>query len=174
VKSGGPDSFSSVSLVKEAAPGTNVGNDSQIYLSFANGTPTTSATADQNFLYSSGDASFTHTLLANSEDLTVYLVNYASQSNLSATLSGSGASYSASNVNLPLTPDGNHFYGVLNLAISGTAGETLTFTVTRPGDFGAIGIQAVSVVASVPEPAAVTLLATGVLSLLAYAWRKRK
>ena len=157
-KSGGPASFSDATITTDV--GMVISTDSMTYLSFSGGTPTASATADQNFIFghnAGGGVSFTHTLLAATEKLSVYLVTYNAMSDLTATLS-TGGSYSATDVALPLTDgDGTgagHSFGVLELTISGTVGETLTFSTTVNTAHGSgdpcSGIQA-SV--AVPEPA---------------------
>jgi hypothetical protein len=176
-KAGGPGVFSSMS-----GAGSLIGGDSQTYISYSGGVGGASATARREFNYGT-QLSFTYTLSAASETVSVYVVGYNALADLSATLSGdSTATWSLNKALLPYSIDGNntgalHTYGLVNLTISGTVGETLTFTITRENTSGGItggnvGIQAASVVAGVPEPTSMTLVVVGLFCLLAYAWRK--
>ena len=179
VKSGGAGSFSSVTAIGKTSDWTaGTGDDSQNYLSFSGGTPNASSTADRHFIYTTTSESFTHTLLATSETLTIYLTDAApnpiNSVDLTATLGSS--TYSAAKVTLPHAYDSSHTYGALCLTVSGTVGEVLTFTMTNEGgNNSSIGIQAATVtINSVPEPHTASLIGSGLFGLLAYAWRKQK
>lgn len=178
VKSGGAASFSNVTAIGKTSDWTaGTGDDSQNYLSFSGGTPTASSSADRHFVYTTTSESFTHTLLATSETLTIYLTDAGSNpiNSVSLTATLGNSTYSAAKVTLPYAYDSSHTYGVLALTVSGTVGEVLTFTMTNEGgENSSIGIQAATVtVGSLPEPNTAMLLGAGTIGLLAYAWRRR-
>jgi hypothetical protein len=179
-KAGGPASFSPI------ANGASVGTDSRIFLSFADGTPSSSATDERNFVFPQqtaiGTLSVFTTLFSPDETIQIYLTGFNSRGDFSASLS-SGATFSLTDQVLPYSDDGdgtgqNHTYGVLTLNISdATVGDVLTFTSMNDYDnvsdtfFGSIGIQAATATAITvaPEPGSVTLIAMGALvSLLVF------
>ena len=168
--SGGPNSFGTLtgsnlvdgyfssSTTIQPATGLN-------FLSFSGGTAVSSDTSNV-YAYSSftpSSFSFTQTLLGTSETMNVYLNAYNANHDISASLS-SGGSYANASATLPQSGQA----GVLTLNITGSPGDTLTFTDTgvSTGSFANIGIQAVTVTA-VPEPGVIGLLAAaGSLALL--------
>jgi hypothetical protein len=173
-KAGGPASFSPI------ANGASVGTDSRIFLSFEDGTPTSSTTDERNFVFPQqtalGTLSFDTTLFSPDETIQIYLAGFDSRGDFTASLS-SGATFSLTDQVLPYSDDGdgtgqNHTYGLLTLTISGAAvDDVLTFTSANNYDnvsnssFGSIGIQAATATAItiVPEPSSVTLIAMGTL-----------
>ena len=167
-KAGGPNSFSALTggnLVDGFQNGTAPQYATGLnFLSFSGGSPTSSDTSNI-YAYSSftpSSFSFTQTLLGSSEVMDVYLNSYNANQDITASLS-SGGSYSFNNA---LPQSGTD--GELTLNITGTPGDTLTFsdTAVSTGQFANIGIQAVTVTA-VPEPGALGLLAAaGSLALL--------
>lgn len=168
--SGGPNSFGTLtgsnlvdgyfssSTTIQPATGLN-------FLSFSGGTTVSSDTSNV-YAYSSftpSSFSFTQTLLGTSETMNVYLNAYNANHDISASLS-SGGSYTNAAATLPQSGQA----GVLTLKITGSPGDTLTFTDTgvSTGSFANIGIQAVTVTA-VPEPGVIGLLAAaGSVALL--------
>lgn len=160
--SGGPNSFGALtgndlvdgyfssSTTIQPATGLN-------FLSFSGGTTVSSDTSNI-YAYSSftpSSFSFTQTLLGTSETMNVYLNDYNANHDISASLS-SGGSYTNADATLPQSG----IAGVLTLSITGSPGDTLTFTDTgvSTGSFANIGIQGVTVTA-VPEPVPLSLLA---------------
>jgi hypothetical protein len=61
-------------------------------------------------------------------------------------------------------------------AAAGTKSLYFNFGTTGGGDVGwnIARISEIQAFAAVPEPSTVALLASGVMALLAYAWKKRK
>lgn len=144
------DGYFSSSTTIQPATGLN-------FLSFSGGTTVSSDTSNI-YAYSSftpSSFSFTQTLLGASETMNVYLNDYNANHDISASLS-SGGSYTNTDATLPQSG----IAGVLTLSITGSPGDTLTFTDTgvSTGSFANIGIQGVTVTA-VPEPAPLCLLA---------------
>jgi hypothetical protein len=173
-KAGGPASFSPI------ANGASVGTDSRIFLSFADGTPSSSATDEKNFVFPQqtaiGTLSFYTTLFSPDETIQIYLAGFNSRGDFTASLN-SGPTFSLADQVLPYSDDGdgtgqNHTYGLLTLNISNaTVGDVLTFTSVNDYDnvsdtfFGSIGIQAATATAITvaPEPGSVTLIVMGAL-----------
>ena len=124
--------------------------------------------------------SFTHTMLAASEDLQVFVVtkNYADNAvDVLVTIPGS-ASYSqtltmpdALDGSPPYAPMGDFFkgsFGIVTLNVAGASvGDTLTFTLTgnyagkTPAGWWGVGIAGATATA-VPEPAFIGVLGIGV------------
>lgn len=78
-----------------------------------------------------------------------------------------------------VTKDGTDVFshGVGNYGDSSSYSDTLTFAVGEALDFRVNGDKFVRpeiTITSIPEPSTVLLTATGLIGLLAYAWRKRR
>ena len=134
-----------------------------IYLSFSGGTPDASAIADSSTLYSYGEK-FTQTLFGPSETVQIYLMNYITNCNLSASLSSGGTSYSVANTAMS---GGTNETGLLTLNVTGSIGDILTFsdTAVSPSGNNSVNIQAASATVA-PEPTALALLAMAGMGLL--------
>jgi hypothetical protein len=101
-------------------------------------------------------------LLGTETNLSVIIdQGLATETNLGALTSGSSGSWGSVST---------------NSFVAAKSSYTLTFLTTDPGTYG--GNQVVAIdnvsVSSVPEPSVVVLGLTGIVGLLAYAWRKRK
>jgi len=151
-------------------------------LQFTGGSPTTGATSTQFVSASQSDGAsltFTATVLAPEQTISIYLVGYNSRADISVTLGGE--TFLLGDAILPYTNDGDgtgagHTAGILTLNIGdAVVGDTLTFTVSNEYDgvtdssFGFIGIQAATVTI-VPEPSSMIL---GGLGLCGLALRRR-
>jgi hypothetical protein len=166
--------FSPVAAVGEY---TGTGNDSVFNLAtYDNGT--TAATLSPNYSLAQvrgfdagvGTVSITTTLFAANENLSVYMSDYDTAPDFSVTLGS--ATFTLNNIVLPTTVDGNgtgegHTYGVLDLSVSGSIGETVTIEslTDRAGVVGGNGYTTTafdSVTANpVPEPGEWALLLFG-------------
>jgi hypothetical protein len=173
-----PGNIANFSTLTAVGEFTGTGNDAVFNLTtYNNGT--TSATLSPNYSlaqvrgFDAGVAtvSITTVLFAANENLSVYLSGYDTAPDFSATLGS--ATYSLNNIVLPTTADGNgtgqgHTYGVLDLSVSGTIGETLTIEslTDRTGVVGGNGYTTTAFNAitadSVPEPGQWALLLCGV------------
>jgi hypothetical protein len=149
-KAGGKESFS------DPSGGDAVGGDSQMSLSFVGGKPAESASEHREFVYHiGGEVSFTHTLLAEKETVTVYVIGWNAKANVTANVGA--AKFSLAGAVLPATDgDGTgqgHSYGILTLTVSGKVGDTLSFNIATNSsgpsttENGNVGIQAASVAA---------------------------
>ncbi|HXI69681.1 MAG TPA: TIM-barrel domain-containing protein [Verrucomicrobiae bacterium] len=161
-----PSSIGNFSTLVAVGEYTGTGADAVFnQATYNNGT--TSATLSPNYSlaqvqgFDAGVAtvSITTTLFATNESLSVYISGYDTAPDFSATVGS--ATFALNNVVLPTTADGNgtgegHTYGVLNLAVTGTVGETLTITGTtdRAGVTGGNGYTTIafnSVTATAPD-----------------------
>jgi hypothetical protein len=163
---------------------TGTGSDAVFnQLTYNNGT--TSATLSPNYslaqvrAFDAGvaTASFATTLLAATEEVRIYLACYDIAPDFQAT--AGSANFSMTDVVLPTTADGNgtgegHTYGILDLQVSGSVGETLTIEgltdrtgVTGGNGYATVGIDGATV-NPVPEPGVWSMCICGVATFLAY------
>lgn len=125
---------------------------------------TTEASVKPVYLFGWTDQSVPISLPAGSSGtLTVWSATGGLADNYTATLGGLTASYSQ---NAPV------YYAKAVFSFHTDTAQTLTWTGTAPNG-GNVGVFAIAV-STVPEPATLILLPSGLLGLLAYAWRKRK
>jgi len=129
----GPHSFAQTS----SATGPFNGSDSQSYLSFSGGDGAAqSATADENFSFSSDALSFTHTLFAPVETVNVWYVSYNDAVDITVSSSGTNSvPLVLDDYALPFNPDGdgtgeNHSYAEITYLLTGAIGDVVTFAST--------------------------------------------
>jgi hypothetical protein len=179
-----PSNLGNFSTLTASGEFTGTGNDSVFnQLTYNNGT--TSATLSPNYSLAQirafdagvGTVTFTTTLLAANEQVQVYLSCYDTAPDFQASVGS--ASFSMTDVILPTTADGNgtgegHTYGILDLQVSGSVGETLTIEgltdptgVTGGNGYDTVGVNGATV-NPVPEPGVGSICLCGVASLLAY------
>jgi len=128
----GNSQISNITVVGSGSPGQFT--DSIQYMSWTNGTPTTSATNSEDGIWIAGVGngfSFTVPASTTPQTLTVYVGGYESAGTLTASLSdGSAATYTNSSMSGTATgPDGEHYYGTFTFTYnSASAGQTLTIS----------------------------------------------
>ncbi len=153
-------------------------NDNFIQISYASGAGGSNPSSETNatnfdFGYIAGGFSLTSTLFAPTETFSIYLQDYDTTSDFTASLND------AANTTLSLnnqvlfggtddTGSGNST-GVLTFTVTGDIGDVLTFTeaadftgVNQPGS-GNVGLDAVTI--DIPEPSTYAMIGVGALAL---------
>ena len=166
-----PSNIAYFSVMERHGGGDGFGNDLQFNLTtYNNGT--TSGANSPNYsreTLANGASlpmtqSFTNTLFATNEYVSVYVFSYDDKPDFLATIGS--ASFALTNILLPSTIDSinntgqGHRYGMLNLAVTGTVGETLIIKEAANTNgvsdtsFSTIGISAATLTTNAPGSSA--------------------